>query len=96
MARFRNVERIQGYCKVCHNYNKNRACPLLGFDMDNLLLSYKMVLFTATKLITDEKDIPFPESGQLIIHECERIQKQLLEMEKRYDGRSFAYAGTCL
>lgn len=44
----------------------------------------------------DEKDIPFPESGQLIIPERERIQKQLLEMEKRYDGRSFAYAGTCL
>ena len=36
------------------------------------------------------------EAGRLIRPERQRLERRLLEMERRYGGRSFAYVGSCL
>ena len=36
------------------------------------------------------------EAGRLIRPERQWLERRLLEMERRYGGRSFAYVGTCL
>lgn len=50
----------------------------------------------ATKIIPEGKNIPFRESQALVYPERVRIERALLEMERYYDGRAFAYIGSCL
>lgn len=50
----------------------------------------------ATKIIPCDDNIPFSESGKLVLPERKRIQKQLLDMEKQCNGYSFVYTGSCL
>lgn len=53
-------------------------------------------LLVATKIVPETRDIPISESGRLIRPERLRLEARLLEMERLYGGRSFAYVGTCL
>ena len=45
----------------------------------------------ATKIIPDRNDIPVEMTQERV-----RIEKELLEMERKYGGRGFAYVGKCL
>lgn len=40
--------------------------------------------------------LPVSEAGRLILPERQRLERRLLEMERQYGGRSFAYVGTCI
>ena len=50
----------------------------------------------ATKIIPEDKDIPIEYTQKLILPERIRIESELLDMERKYGGRSFAYIGKCL
>jgi len=50
----------------------------------------------ATKIIPDRNDIPVEMTQEFIRPERVRIEKGLLEMERKYGGRGFAYVGKCL
>ena len=50
----------------------------------------------ATKIIPDRNDIPVEMTQEFIRPERVRIEKELLEMERKYGGRGFAYVGKCL
>ena len=96
VARFRDAERVGGYCRECGNYGRSWGCPPFGFDVGEYLSGYTSALLVATKIVPEERDIPFSESKRLIHPERLRLEERLLEMERLYGGRSFAYVGTCL
>lgn len=96
IARFRDAERIAGYCRACPNYGRSWACPPFGFDLEEYLSGYATALIVATKITPAREGHPFSEAGRLIRPERVRHERLLLDMERRYGGRAFAYAGTCL
>ena len=96
IARFRDPERIAAYCRACSNYGRSWACPPFGFDMDDYLAGYRTALIIATKITPSNPGLPFREAGRLFRPERVRHESRLLDMERRYGGRAFAYAGTCL
>ena len=96
IARFRDAGRIGGYCRTCPNYERSWGCPPFGFVVDEYLAGYASALLVATKIVPETRGIPISESGRLIRPERLRLEARLLEMERLYGGRSFAYVGTCL
>lgn len=96
MARFRDAERIGGYCRTCPSYGQSWGCPPLGFDAEEHLSQFASALLVATKITPEEHDLPLSEAGRLIRPERMRLEERLLGLERQYGGRSFAYVGTCL
>lgn len=96
IARFRDAERIAAYCRACPNYGRSWACPPFGFDMDDYLAGYRTALIIATKITPAQTGLPLSEAASLLRPERVRLEHRLLELERRYAGRAFAYAGTCL
>lgn len=96
IARFRDTARIGGYCRNCPAYGRSWACPPFGFDVDAYVSAYKTALIIATKVTPDDPSLPIGESLSLLRPERLRHERHLLDMEQRYGGRAFAYAGTCL
>ncbi len=94
--RFRDAGRFIEYCRQCHNYNCSWACPPFSHDTEAELRRYANVLLVATKIVPDCTAIPIAEAQRLIRPERRRLERRLLDMERIYGGRSFAYAGTCL
>lgn len=96
IARFREAERIAGYCRACPNYGRSWACPPFDFDVTEYISGHATALIVATKIIPATPGLPLSETGRLIRPERVRHERLLLDMERRYGGRAFAYAGTCL
>lgn len=96
IARFRDAERIAGYCRDCRNYGGSWACPPFDFEAEERLSEYETALIVAAKIVPSEPAVPLSEATRLLRPERQRVERLLLEMEKTYGGRSFAYAGTCL
>ena len=57
IARFRDAERIAGYCRACPNYGRSWACPPFDFDLEEYLSGYATALIVATK-ITPAREAP--------------------------------------
>lgn len=96
IARFRDAERIGSYCRACPRYGRSWGCPPFDFDVEEYLSGYATALIVATKIVPAVRGLPLSDAQRLILPERRRLERKLLEMEKRYGGRSFAYAGTCL
>ncbi len=96
MERFRDEERFIKLCKVCPNYGKSWGCPPFDFDTESFLRQYCYAHLMATKITPFDKDIPIENTQILIRPERLRIERMLLEQEKEYGGRPFAYIGECL
>ncbi len=96
IARFRDEERIAGFCKGCPNFGKIWSCPPFDFDTDAFLRQYSHAHLLATKIIPLRNDIPKENAQTFIRSERIRIEGELLEMERRYGGRAFANIGGCL
>ena len=95
-ARFRDAERVGGYCRECPGYGQSWGCPPFGFDAAEYLAQYETALLVATKITPAEPDLPISEAVRLIRPERQRLESRLLGMEEQYGGRSVAYVGTCL
>lgn len=96
IARFRDEKRFIGLCKQCPNYGNSWGCPPFDFDTGDFLRQYRYAHLMATKIVPTEKGIPIDRTQELVRPERQRIEKGLLEMERRYGGRAFAYVGKCL
>lgn len=96
IERFRDPERFIEMCKQCRNYGRSWGCPPFDFDEEAYLRRYRLAHLMATKIIPLEERIPIDRSQELILPERRRIEADLLELERRYDGRAFAYVGKCL
>ena len=96
VARFRDAQRIAEYCRACPSYGSSWGCPPFGFSVEEYLSGYATALVVATKIVPEQEGLPLSEAGRLMRPERKRIEARLLDMERRIDGRSFAYVGTCL
>lgn len=96
IAEFRDEPHFLELCKQCTNYGKSWGCPPFDFDTESFLRQYKYAHLMATKIIPEDKDIPIEYTQKLILPERIRIESELLDMERKYGGRSFAYIGKCL
>lgn len=96
IRRFRDADRFIVCCRKCHNYNRSWACPPFSHDPEQQLRGYRNLLLIATKITPCRSDVPFAESRRLIHPERKRLEQRLLEMERLYGGRAFAYVGSCL
>lgn len=63
IARFRDAERIAGYCRACPNYGRSWACPPFGFNLEEYLSGYATALIVATKITPAREGLPFSEAG---------------------------------
>ena len=96
IARFRDAGRIGGYCRSCSNYGRSWGCPPFGFSVEEYLAGYDSVLLVATKITPQTGNLLIADATELVRPERVRLERRLLEMERLYGGRSFAYVGTCL
>lgn len=93
---FRDEQRFIELCKQCTNYGNNWGCPPFNLDTEAFLREYKYAHLMVAKIRPVEKDIPFEKTQELIRPERFKIEAELLDMEKKYGGRAFAYIGSCL
>ncbi len=96
IARFRDARRIEACCRRCPSYGHSWACPPFDFDIGTYLSGYATALLVVTKIYPAESGLLLNESLRLLRPERLRLETQLLDMERHYGGRSFAYAGRCL
>lgn len=96
LIRFREAERFEGYCRSCPNYGNSWGCPPFESGVEEYLSGYRTALIVATKITPAASGLSLSEAQQLLLPERRRLERRLLEMERVYDGRSFAYVGTCL
>ena len=89
IARFRDAKRFLECCRACRNYGRSWGCPPFGYDVGAYLSQYTSALIIATKITPAEQHVPMSEAGRLIRPERQRLERRLLEMERRYGGRSF-------
>ena len=91
IARFRDAKRFLECCRACRNYGRSWGCPPFGYDVGAYLSQYTSALIIATKITPAEQHVPMSEAGRLIRPERQRLERRLLEMERRYGGRSVSY-----
>lgn len=96
IARFRDENKFIELCRQCPNYGNSWGCPPFDFDTTEFLLRYKYAHLIATKLTLTGHDVSVGDTQELIRPERLRLEKQLIDMERRYGGRAFAYIGKCL
>ncbi len=87
IARFRDAKRFLECCRACRNYGCSWGCPPFGYDVGAYLSQYTSALIIATKITPAEQHVPMSEAGRLIRPERQRLERRLLEMERRYGGR---------
>jgi predicted metal-binding protein len=92
---FRNEEEVSGYCHECENFGKSWGCPPFDFDVEERLRQYKDVLLIATKITPKEQGLPIGVAQELILPERRRLDRQLLELERQYNGLACSYVGKC-
>ena len=96
IAVYRDARRFAACCRACPNYGRSWACPPFDFDMDEYLSGYRTALIIASKVTPVHPGLPLSASQELLRPVRMRHERMLLDLEKRYGGRAFAYAGTCL
>lgn len=96
IAIYRDARRTAACCRACPNYGRSWVCPPFDFDMEQYLSGYRTALIIATKITPRHSGLPLSESENLLRPERISHEKLLLDLERRYDGRAFAYAGRCL
>lgn len=96
IAVYRDARRFAACCRACPNYGRSWACPPFDFDMEDYLSGYRTALIIASKVTLLHPGLPLSASQELLRPVRRRHERMLLNLEKRYGGRAFAYAGTCL
>lgn len=96
IARFRDEERFIELCKMCSNFGNSWGCPPFDFDTEDFLRQYKHAHLMVAKMTPSDDDIPVEDTQRFILPERIKIERELLEMERKYGGRAFAYIGKCL
>ena len=100
ISRYRDVERIDGYCRQCPGYGKTWSCPPFDFDPVIVTDGFKTVTVTGTTIEFDEETraaCVTAEQSSATAHEAiNEVFKELLpllyEQERQHPGsRCFTF-----
>lgn len=99
-SRYRDVERIDGYCRQCPGYGKTWSCPPFDFDPAGVTVGFKTVTVTGTTIEFDEAtraSCTSAEQSSAVGREainavCRDLLPQLYEQERQHPGsRCFTF-----
>ncbi len=93
--RFRDAERIEGYCRECHNYGQRWGCPPFDYSVENELLRYREVLLVAARITPEQPHLPLAEGMLCLLPARLRLETIVRELETTLDGRAMGLAGQC-
>ena len=96
ISRFRDEKHFIEFCKKCPNFGNSWGCPPFDFDTEDFLRQYEYAHLMVTKITPARNDIPENMIQDFIRPERIKIEKNLLELERKYGGQAFAYIGKCL
>lgn len=98
-----DVEKFQGYCRACENWEKNWSCPPYPFDELALWNSYEGIMLFCRKVIFTEEALALkfqPEelgriSKALLREEQLDLLETLIRLEQDFPGSRALAAGSC-
>lgn len=73
-----NINSNLDYCIQCPNYNRNWACPVYDFNVEEIFKKYRNLDIYAVKIDFDSKDV-----GDKLEGEAKAILRKSLDKEKR-------------
>lgn len=98
-----DVEQFLRCCKECHNYNKIWSCPPYDFHPEDYWRQYKTFRIIGIKIFLPEELLSgtYTKEEQQIIFDTilfpqkEKLNKDLLALEKEYPGSVSLSGGSC-
>ena len=84
------------FCMECPQYNNSWTCPPFEKDLVAELRKYDNLIIRIVKVIPQNKNLPFNLSRKLLLPERIRNDKELRQLERKYNGTAFSYVGSCL
>lgn len=90
-----DIEKFLGYCRQCHNFGKNWACPPHDFDPMEIWKNYSSLELHARVLIPGE-GMTRQALTDAFLAEKKKLSLEVLELEKRIPGSRSLAAGTCV
>lgn len=95
MASYRDVNRIEAYCRACDNYGRYWSCPPFSYDVEQRLCMYSEVTLIALRVNTTNADISWREWHNLLLPERIHFEQRLRQLESLYNGWA-CNAGGCV
>ena len=79
VEKYVDVEKFQGLCQECENYEKNWSCPPFDFDVMDVWNSFNKLKIIAFKIDFDEEEI----ASEFSQKELDFILKRMERTERR-------------
>ena len=95
IERFRDAERVSGYCRQCHNYGKRHGCPPFDFDPMTIIGRFTQVKVTSVKVYYQEEHLPLSKANRLLRPVTINLNARLLEQERQLGGYMLGFVGVC-
>ncbi|MDF2677195.1 MAG: hypothetical protein K0Q97_1513 [Bacillota bacterium] len=100
---YRNMEKIEGYCKECSKYNMVWSCPPYDFNIENYLSQFENVHIIGTKVIFDKevlatnysKEEVNKISFETVINVRKKVFDKLIKLEEIYPEGKIINSGNC-
>lgn len=92
---YRDVERFEGCCRQCNNFNKCWICPPFEFDTTELLSQWSTAFLAGIKVDLPQKTPPGWNVEEFLFEPRKLVETRLLEMEKEYGGISCGLTSFC-
>lgn len=95
IANYRRADYFITLCQQCGNYGKRYGCPPFDEDPLALLQKYQHVRIVGVKIVPADANLPLASANALMAPAIDRLSRELLAEEKRLNGYSFGFVGTC-
>lgn len=92
---FRRADYFLQLCQQCRNYGRRYGCPPFDDDPLSAIEDYKKVRILGVKIVPADSHIPLNEANELMEPVTRQLNEELLEMEKRLEGKAFGFVGSC-
>lgn len=95
IRRFRDAERVAGYCRTCPNYGHHWGCPPFDYSVEDELRRYREVQLVAARIYPEEKHLPLTTGMRCLWPVRAELEHIVRSMETTQPGRAMGLAGQC-
>lgn len=95
IRRFRDAERVEGYCRECSNYGRHWGCPPFDYSVEDELHRYHEVLLVAARIRPKEKHLPLTTGMRCLWPVRQELETIVRQWETKLNGRAMGLAGQC-